>query len=80
MTLEQYNGLNKKHLCDGLKHLRKIKGYSLEDVSFYTKKDVGYLSRMENGKTSPKFETVSDILAFYEMTIKDFYDMIDELI
>ena len=75
-----YNDLNKKHLSIGLKGLRLINGHTLEDLSEYLNKDVAYLSRLENGKSSPKIETISDILSFYNLTLKEFYDKLDEYI
>lgn len=80
MTKEQYNKLNKKHLSLGLKGLRLINDHTLEDLSEYLNKDVAYLSRLENGKSSPKMETISDILSFYNLTFKEFYDSIDDYI
>ena len=80
MDTVNFNKLNKRHLAFGLNGLRKVSGYTLEDLADYTGKDTAYLSRLENGKTSPKMETISNILSFYNMTIKDFYDKLDEFI
>ena len=80
MDINQYNELNKRHLSIGLNGLRLYYGHTLEDLAEYTSKDVAYLSRLENGKTSPKMETISNILSFYEMTLKDFYDRLDDFI
>jgi len=78
MTPEQYKALNRLHLAKGLQGLRLAHGYSLEDLSFYTNKDTAYLSRIENMKLFPKMETISEILAVYEITLKQFYDCLDE--
>lgn len=80
MDTKKYSKINKLHLGNGLKGLRLLNGYSLEDLAFYIDKDAAYLSRIENTKLSPKMETISEILAFYEMTLKEFYDRLDEFI
>lgn len=80
MDIKQYSKLNRLHLGKGLHGLRLLNGYSLEDLAFYIGKDAAYLSRIENTKLSPKMETVSEILAFYEMTLKEFYDKLDDFI
>jgi transcriptional regulator with XRE-family HTH domain len=79
-NVEKYRKINFNHLGRGLGALRRIKGHTLEDLAFYTRKDLAYLSRLENGKSSPKMETLSDILSFYEMTLKQFYDNLDDFI
>ena len=78
MKEEKYSKINRVHLAKGLMGLRQMHGYSLVDLAFYTGKDVAYLSRIENMKLSPKMETVYQILSFYEMTMKDFYDKLDD--
>lgn len=80
MTADQYFKLNKQHIGKGLLGLRLSKGYSLEDLSFYSGKDVAYLSRIENTKLSPKISTLSEILACYELSMKEFFDKLDEFI
>jgi len=79
-TKENLFTFNKIHIAKGLRGLRRMKGYTLEELACWTGKDVGYLSRVENGKCVPKIKTLSDILSFYEMTIKDFYLKLDNLI
>lgn len=79
MDVNAYVAINKKHLSEGLRWLRKSHNLKLDDLSFSTGKDVGYLSRLENGKIFPKIDTLSTILAHYELTIKEFYDKLDEL-
>ena len=80
MDTEKLKELNRKHLGRGLKGLRLMNNHTLEDLAFYLSRDVGYLSRVENGKMSIKFDTVSEILAFYELSTKEFYDKLDDLI
>lgn len=80
MNIQQLTELNRKHLGKGLKGLRLSNNHTLEDLSFYIGKDIAYISRIENGKVSIKFDTLSEILAFYELSIKEFYDRLDELI
>jgi transcriptional regulator with XRE-family HTH domain len=80
MNYEGFKKLNGKHLSDGLRGLRLIHGHTLEDLSEYLNKDIGYLSRLENGKASPKLDTITFILSFYDLTIKEFYDQLDDLI
>ena len=77
MDKETLLKVNKSQLAKGLLGLRKSKGLTLEDLAFYTNKDIAYLSRIENMKTSPRLETISDILSFYNITIKEFYDKLD---
>jgi len=78
MNKDTINKINKRDLCRGLYGLRKSRGLTLDELSFYTGKDIGYLSRLENMKSSPKFEIISDILSYYDMTVKEFYDKLDE--
>jgi transcriptional regulator with XRE-family HTH domain len=72
--------INVLHISKGLRGLRLSRKYTLEDLSCYTNKDVGYLSRVENGKNIPKIKTLSDILSFYDMSIKEFYENLDKYI
>lgn len=80
MSEKNYSHINRVHLAKGLMGLRQLKGYSLVDLSIYTGKDIGYLSKIENMKISPKMETMYQILAFYKMTMKEFYDKLDDFI
>lgn len=79
MEEAQLKELNKKQLGDGLKGLRMIHGITLDDLSFYVGKDPAYLSRLENGLISPRFDTISTILTHYDMSMKEFYDTLDKL-
>lgn len=79
-AVDKYKKINFNHLAKGLGGLRRVKGITLDELSFYTKKDIAYLSRLESGKASPKFETLSFIISFYGMTIKEFYDVLDKFI
>ncbi len=78
MDKETILKINKYQLAKGLFGLRKSKNLTLEDLAFYLNKDIAYLSRIENMKTSPRLETISDILSFYDITIKEFYDKLDQ--
>jgi transcriptional regulator with XRE-family HTH domain len=78
MDKETILKINKSQLAKGLFGLRKSKNLTLEDLAFYLNKDIAYLSRIENMKTSPRLETISDILSFYDITIKEFYDKLDQ--
>lgn len=80
MDLRDFEKINKNDLSVGLKGLRLLNDLTLEDLSEYTGKDIAYLSRMENGKTSPKMDTITKILAHYNLTIKEFYDQLDRFI
>lgn len=77
MDKHQLIKLNKRQLGKGLRGIRTQYKYTLEDVAFLSGKDVAYLSRIECGKTSPRFETISDILSVYNMSIKEMYDKMD---
>jgi transcriptional regulator with XRE-family HTH domain len=77
---EKIKQLNRTQLGRGLKGLRLLNNHTLEDLGFYLSKDVGYLSRIENGKMSMKFDTLSEILCFYDLSVKEFYDQLDDLI
>jgi transcriptional regulator with XRE-family HTH domain len=79
-TIDKYKKINFNHLAKGLGGLRRMRGITLDELSFYTKKDIAYLSRLENGKASPKFETLSIIWSFYSLTAKEFFDMLDKFI
>lgn len=77
MDTQQLTELNRKQLGGGLKGLRLSNNLTLQDLGFYLKKDVAYISRIENGKVSVKFDTLSSVLAFYELSVKEFYDRLD---
>lgn len=72
--------LNRQHLGRGLRGLRLINQLSLDELGFYVKKDIGYLSRLETGKVSIKLDTLSEILSYYNMSVKEFYDKLDDFI
>lgn len=79
MDLQQLKELNRKQMGAGLKGVRLINSYTLEDLGHCIGKDIGYISRIENGKMSIKFDVLSEILAFYNMSTKEFYDSIDDI-
>lgn len=80
MDTQQFTELNRKQLGKALRGLRLSKDYTLEDLGFYVGKDVAYISRIENGKVSIKFDLLSEVLAFYQLAVKEFYDRMDEFV
>lgn len=77
---DKYLKINLQHIGRGLKSLRKINKMTLEDLSVDTHIDVGYLSKIENCKAKPKIDTITNILAVYDLSMKDFFDYIDSII
>jgi transcriptional regulator with XRE-family HTH domain len=80
MDKQKLIALNRIQAGRALRGLRRASGHSLEDLSFALNKDVGYLSRVETGKAAFKFDTLGDILSFYDLSVKEFYDRLDEFI
>lgn len=75
----QFLKINLIHIGKGIKSLRKLHGMTLDDLSVDTKIDTGYLSRLENGLCKPRIDTVSSILAVFNLSMKEFFDYLDSI-
>jgi transcriptional regulator with XRE-family HTH domain len=73
MEKERLKGLNLNQLAVGLRALRLSHGMSISDLAEESGSALAYLSRVETGVVVPKISTLSDILAVYNVTIKEFY-------
>lgn len=61
-----------------LKQLRVEKGYTLNDVANRLDMSASFLSQLENMKLSPSLESLEKLLAFYAMSLSDFFRQVEQ--
>jgi transcriptional regulator with XRE-family HTH domain len=61
-----------------LKKLRLEKGFTLADVSKEIKVTSGFISQIENGKTTPSINSLIDILGFYNVPLSTFFKQLEK--
>ncbi len=76
MTKQFANDILLQEIIIGVKELRKQNNITLE--AFYI--DTGiHLARIEQGKTNITVSTLSQICEYFDISLKDFFALVEEL-
>ena len=78
MDKAQFRNINVRQLGMGLRAIRLQNNMTLADVAEECDSAIAYISKVETGVVVPKVNTLSDILAVYGMTIREFYVWCDK--
>lgn len=65
--------INKK-VGENIRHFRKVKGMTQEDLAFESKIDYSYINEIEAGKRNPSVKRIHDIAKVLGVSIKDLFD------